>query len=180
MAVRHKSKCQKKHPIEFADFPTGNNQVTSSLFCTQSKAVRSIVKAIDSFTILRNINYLVLLFCIIADYSAAQYMSELSLEQSIRNRLPPLRRILLHIAGLVALAYSVGPWLGPRLFGLSVSQSTWGRGQAYDISDMMNWGTFFLMVELVAYTAWIMKQGRKGYDEYQMKQWRKALEGEVD
>lgn len=107
-------------------------------------------------------------------------MNEPTLEQSIRNHLPPMRRVLLHLAGLAAAAYLIGPWLGPQLFGLDGAQSTWGRGQAYNISDMMNWGTFFLMVELFAYTAWIMKQGRKGYDEYQMKQWRKALEGEVD
>ncbi|MFA7240234.1 MAG: hypothetical protein WC091_08985 [Sulfuricellaceae bacterium] len=107
-------------------------------------------------------------------------MNESSLEQSIRNRLPPLRRVLLHLAGLAAAAYLIGPWLGPQLFGLSGVQSTWGRGQAYAIGDVMNWGTLFLMVELFAYTAWIMKQGRKGYDEYRMRQWRKALEGEGD
>lgn len=107
-------------------------------------------------------------------------MDESTLEQSIRNRLPPLRRILLHVAVMVAAAYLIGPWLGPQLFGLAGPQSTWGRGQAYNISDVGNWGTFFLMIELFAYTAWIMKQGRKGYDEYQMRQLRKALEGEAN
>jgi len=107
-------------------------------------------------------------------------MNEPTLEQSIRNHLPPVRRVLAHLAALVAAAYLIGPWLGPRLFGFVDPQTTWGRGQAYQIGYVMNWGTLFLIVELLVYTAWIMKQGRKGYDEYQIRQWRKALEGETD
>ena len=107
-------------------------------------------------------------------------MNEPTLEQSIRDHLPSVRRVLLHLAALVAAAYLAGPWLGPRLFGFVDPQTTWGRGQVHLVDDMMNWGTLFLIAELLVYTAWIMKQGRKGYDEYQMRQFRKALEGETD
>lgn len=105
---------------------------------------------------------------------------EPTLEQCIRKHLPPVRRVLLHIALLLAVAYTLGPWLGPMLFGFIDTQSTWGRGQSYEVGNVFNWGTLFLIIELLAYTAWISKQGRKGYDEFQMLQWRKALEGETE
>lgn len=104
---------------------------------------------------------------------------EPTLEQCIKKRLPPLRHVLLHAALLITAAYGLGPWLGPLLFGFIDPQTTWGRGQSYQIGNMLNWGTLFLIIELLFYTAWIIKQGRKGYDEYQMLQWRKALEGET-
>ena len=106
-------------------------------------------------------------------------MSEpITLEQSIRNHLPKPRRVLLHAVLLVAAAYLLGPWLGPLLFGFIDPQSTWGRGQGYQVGDMFNWGTLFLVAELLVYTAWIIRQGRKGWEEYQMREFRKALEGE--
>ncbi len=102
---------------------------------------------------------------------------EPTLEQCIKKHLPPTRRVLLHIAILAAAAYLIGPYLGPLLFD---PQSTWGRGQAAKIGNILNWGTFFFLVELMFYTAWIIKQGRKGHDEYQMRQWRKTMEGEAE
>lgn len=103
-----------------------------------------------------------------------------TLEQCIKKHLPPVRRVLLHIVLLLAVAYTLGPWLGPMLFGFIDPQTTWGRGQSYEIGNVLNWGTFFLIIELLVYTAWIIKQGRKGYDEFQMLQWSKALEGEPE
>jgi len=103
--------------------------------------------------------------------------SEPTLEQCIKKHLPTPRRVLLHAVILALAAYLIGPLLGPLLFD---PQSTWGRGQAMQIGNILNWGTFFYLVELVFYTAWVIKQGRKGHDEYQMRQWRKALEGETD
>ncbi|MBS4099587.1 MAG: hypothetical protein KGZ83_22505 [Sulfuricella sp.] len=103
---------------------------------------------------------------------------EITLEQSIRNHLPSVRRVLLHAVLMMVAAYLAGPWLGPRLFGFVDPQSTWGRGQAYQVGDVLNWGTLFLMVELLVYTAWIIRQGRKGYDEYKIREFRRALEGD--
>lgn len=101
-----------------------------------------------------------------------------TLEQSIRNHLPPWQRVVLHFLVLAAAAYLIGPWLGPRLFGFIDPQSTWGRGQAYQVGDVFNWGTLFLIAELLVYTAWIIRQGRKGWEEYQVREFRKALEGD--
>lgn len=101
--------------------------------------------------------------------------AEPTLEQCIKKHLPTPRRVLLHAAVLAAAAYLLGPLLGPLLFD---PQSTWGRGQTMQIGNILNWGTLFFLIELVFYTAWVIKQGRKGHDEYQMRQWRKALEGE--
>lgn len=103
---------------------------------------------------------------------------EITLEQSIRNHLPQPRRVLLHAVGLAAAAYLLGPWLGPLLFGFVDPQNTWGRGQAYQVGNVLNWGTLFLIAELLVYTAWIIRQGRKGWEEHRMREFRKALEGE--
>ncbi len=100
-----------------------------------------------------------------------------TLEQSIRNALPTPRQVLLHALLLALAAYLIGPWLGPLVFGFIDPQTTWGRGQGYQSGAVLNWGTLFLIVELLFYTAWIIRQGRKGYDDYKMREFRKALEG---
>lgn len=109
-----------------------------------------------------------------------QAIPELTLEQCIRRSLPTPWRIAMHLLTIVVAAYLLGPIVGPLFFGFVDPQTTWGRGQVNPVDSAGNWGTLFLIVELLVYTAWIGKQGRKGYDEYQMMQWRKALEGEAE
>lgn len=102
------------------------------------------------------------------------------LEQSIRAHLPTPRRVILHILALALFAYLAGPLLGPLLFGFVDPQTTWGRGQSYQIGNVLNWGTLFLIAELLGYAAWIIRQGRKGHDAQQMREFHKALEGEKE
>lgn len=102
---------------------------------------------------------------------------EHGIEKNVRKYLPSKRRVLLHAILMVVAAFSLGPLLGPLIFSTAAIQETWGRGQSHQIGSIANWGTLFLIVELLAYTAWLGRMGKKGYLDHRASEWHKQLEG---
>lgn len=96
---------------------------------------------------------------------------------TVSSFLPPTRRIVLHIAVIVAVSLIVGPLLGLYVFNAP-------RGEALTLSlgTWLGWGLSFAFVAAFIYTAWLIRTVWKAYYRHvaarKTDEFYRAIEGD--
>lgn len=98
-------------------------------------------------------------------------------DATVSSFLPPTRRIVLHIAVIVAVSLIGGPLLGLYVFNAP-------RGEMLTLSlyTGLGWGLSFAFVAAFFYVIWLMRTVWKAYHKHvaarKMEEFYRAIEGE--
>jgi hypothetical protein len=96
---------------------------------------------------------------------------------TVSSFLPPIRRIVLHIAVIVAVSLIVGP-----LLGLYVFNAPRGEMLTLSLGTGLGWGLSFAFVAGFIYTIWLMRTVWKAYHKHvaarKADEFYRAIEGE--
>lgn len=98
-------------------------------------------------------------------------------DATVSSFLPPTRRIVLHLAVIVAVSTIVGP-----LLGLYVFNAPRGEVLTLSLATGLGWGLSFAFVAVFVYTAWLIRTVWKAYYKHvaalKMEAFYRAIEGE--
>lgn len=98
-------------------------------------------------------------------------------DATVRSFLPPTRKILIHIAAIVAISVVGGP-----LLGLYVFNAPRGEILTLSLGTGLGWGLSFAFVATFIYTAWLIRTVWKAYYKHvaarKMDEFYRAIEGE--
>ena len=98
-------------------------------------------------------------------------------DATVSSFLPPIRRILLHVAAIVAVSLIGGPLLGLYVFNAP-------RGEMLTLSlyTGLGWGLSFAFVAAFFYVIWLMRTVWNAYYKHvaarRMDEFYRAIEGD--